>query len=473
MNKYMKLINNSIIFAIGNFSSKVMQFVMVPIYSYTLSTSEFGKVDVLTTIVSLLAPLVCLDIYDAVFRFTMGKEENKKKVFNTSFLFMLFTFLILFALTVVFSEFVHSNHKYIWLLFLMLVSSVFYSFISNFARASQLVKSYAVSGVISTFTLIISNILFLVVFNFHIYGYIFSIIISYIIPTGFLFFRINFRKMFSFKEFDKSKLRELLIFSIPLIPNYISWWLNSSSDRLFILTLCGASFNGLYAMANKIPNVITTITSVFFQSWQISVVEEYDNKNSKIFISEVFSTFCSFMFLLSIVILLLTKPLFGLFIEKSYFSAWKLVPFLLIAVIYSNCSSFLGTMYTASKKTVAILITTVYGAIINIIASFILIKLIGVTGAAVANAISFSIVSFLRFREMYLLEKISISIKKLVLLHCSFLLITLFMFFIKDMFLFYFLSCCIIFLQIFIDNSLKKIGNSLVSSIKKVSIKRK
>lgn len=83
MNRYKKLIGNSIIFAIGNLGSKLMQFIMVPLYSYTMTTSQFGQTDIITTVISLLAPVVSLEVFDAVFRFAMDKQANQARLLTT------------------------------------------------------------------------------------------------------------------------------------------------------------------------------------------------------------------------------------------------------------------------------------------------------------------------------------------------------------------------------------------------------
>ena len=109
--KYSRLVNNSLVFAVGNFGSKLMSFIMVPIYSYTLSTSDYGKVDLLTSLVSLLMPIVCLDIYDSIFRFALDKEENKAQIFTTGTVFAFITSIVTILVGSIFSLSYRNCHQ--------------------------------------------------------------------------------------------------------------------------------------------------------------------------------------------------------------------------------------------------------------------------------------------------------------------------------------------------------------------------
>lgn len=468
MNKYKKLINNSAIFAVGNFGSKALQFVLVPLYSYTLTTSQFGEVDVLTTLVSLLSPLVCLDIYDAVFRYALDRNSDKQKIFNSGIIFLLGTSLLLFILFIGVNFFFPIWKYFLTLIFL--VVSMVYSLVSNYARAVNYVRQFAFSGILNTFLMGFFNILMLLVWKMGVSGYFLAMILGLVISTIYLLIVLDFKRLFSFSKFSKSILKEMFIYSIPLIPNSLAWWLNSSSDRFFILFLIGASANGLYAMANKIPNILNMLTNIFFQSWQMSVVEEFYKSDSRRFISNVFNYFVNFIFICSVGILAFLKPIFKCFINSSYYSAWKVTPLVLLAVIYTAFSAFIGTMYTASKKTVPIFLTTLVGAIINVIASLIFVKLLGINGAALANVLSFFVVSLLRYNDMHRIKKLDVNILNFIYNHIAFFVAVILLFIIKNMYFYMLLCFGIIAVQLFLNRSFLVV---LLESIKKkIALKR-
>lgn len=419
MNKYKKLFNNSIIFAIGNLGSKLMQFIMVPLYSFTLTTSEFGKTDIITTIISLLSPLVSLEIYDAVFRFAMDKSENKKVVLNSGLVITLLSSIVILLLGFVLNLFSFFKGYCLVLDCFLLVCTIFYSLISNYVRAIGYSKPFAIAGVINTFIMAGMNVVLLYFWKMGVAGYVISMIVGLLIGSLYLL-TTGIRKDINLRYFNRSVTVRMFIYSLPLIPNSLSWWINSTSDRLFILAMVGVSANGLYAMANKIPNAVTILTNIFYQSWQISAVEEYDNKNAREFITNVFNVFTYILLIGSILILMFIRPFFKILIDPSYYSAWRITPLVLWSLIYSSISGFLGTIYTATKKTGEIFITTVYGAIVNIVASLVFIKLFGIYGAALANAISFLVVLAVRYYHLYVNGRISFNIKNIIFLHLVF-----------------------------------------------------
>lgn len=466
-NKYKKLVNNSLIFAIGNFGSKIMSFIMVPIYSYTLTTNDYGKVDLLTSLVSLLMPVICLDIYDSVFRFALDRSKNKSQIFSTGMIFAFISSILAIILGIVISQFINS-YPVMYTVIYMIVS-VFYSLISNFARAIGYVKQFAMAGIVNTFIMGGCNILFLIVIKMGMNGYMLSMILGQGVAILFLILTTKIFIYFGIRNLNNSILKKMLIYGVPLIPNNLAWWLNSASDRFFILVMIGASANGIYAMANKIPSIITTVSSIFFQSWQISVVEEYEKEDGKTFISSVFESYLSILFFLGIGILAVIRPLYRIILSPSYFIGWKLTPFLVLAVIYTSLASFLGTIYTANKKTVSVLVTTIYGAIANVILTIILVKFIGIDGAAIANAISFFLVSLLRFIEIKRMKKIDINEFKFVLLHLIFICITVSLLILKNNGVVLAIGIVLLTVQLLFDKDLK----NMFKHLKSFKIKRR
>lgn len=462
--RYKKLLSNSIVFTIGNFGSKVMQFVMIPIYSYTLNTDQFGKVDFITVLVSLLASLVCLDIQDAIFRFSLDKFENKGIIFSTGVIFTtIISALLLIAAIIL--NYIILEYPF-FLITLLLIANLFYGLLLNFVRAIGFVKPFAISGIINTFVMGALDILFLVCFHYGIEGYLWAMILGIISGCIYICFVTHISKFFNINNWNTHIFKRLIKYSFPLIPNTFSWWLNSVSDRFFIVLLVGASANGIYAMANRIPNMLSVLTGIFFQSWQMSAVEEYNKKDGSNFITNVLSYFISFLFTGGIVILSLIRPIFSVLLSRSYFEGWKLAPLLILVVIYSSLAGFIGTLYTASKKTIVIFYTTFIGAFINVALTLLLLKLIGIEGAAFANIISFAIVAFLRFKNMKKNKKIGLKLSKLILLHIEYLILCGILFFVKNNLFVGIFGIIVLALQFLFDRELRATINFIFNKSK-------
>lgn len=181
----------------------------------------------------------------------------------------------------------------------------------------------------------------------------------------------------------------MLIYSIPLIPNALMWWVMNASNRYFILFFVGASANGLFAVANKIPSFLSILNTIFFKAWQLSAIEEYGDESKAKFYSQTFYYFSVVMFVGTSIILMILKYMMGILVSEEFFSSWQFIPFLLIGIVFSSFSAFLGTNYIAAKQTKGIFRTSLIGGTINIILNLIFIPLVGTNGAAISTMISF------------------------------------------------------------------------------------
>ncbi|MDI6498664.1 oligosaccharide flippase family protein [Leuconostoc suionicum] len=426
MNRYKKLLGNSVVIAIGNLGSKLITFLLVPFYTYTLTKVQFGTVDLLTTSVNMLLPIVTLSTFDAVFRFAMDKSGNKDVILTNGIIISLAGSAITALLVPVLAVMHVSMPIYIYFL---LVSSAFVSLLLNFSRAIDQIKTYAFSGILGTVLIAIANIVLLWWFKTGVQGYIISMILSNSIVIIFLCCMIRIWKKVRFQYASTNLMKKMMFYSVPLIPNAFSWWVNSSADRYFILAFVGAGANGLYAVANKIPSLLNILNQVFFQSWQMSAVEEFDSEDASTFYSKTFNYFLSFQFIGAAGLLLMLKPLMKIIVSSSYYIAWEYIPFLLMAVIYSSLSGFLGTTYTAAKRTAGIFLTTLVGAISNILLGFIFVPWLGIQGASFAGFLSFAIVLGIRLIDTKRFMPVIIDKKNFILNHfiISIMIIVLFL----------------------------------------------
>ena len=387
MNKYSKLAKNTSVFFIANFGSKVISFLLVRFYTEFLSLEEYGTIDLLSTTVSLAFPIITLCITEAVLRFSIDDNDNRGKILTNGLFITLLGNLMFVFLAPVFMKIDVFADNVIWLYLLTLTNS-FYTIIIHFSRGIGKTKLFTISGLLHTIFLVSFNILFLVVFSLGITGYFISSVLANLLIIIIVFF---FGKLYSYiiKNLEKKYLKQMLLYSIPLIPNSIFWWIMQSADRYAITYILSTTENGLYSAANKIPTLITTISTVFFQAWQLSSVEEVNSTQKSSFYSNVFSKMSALLILATSFLLVILQQVYKILVEETYFSGWTCVPFLLCAMVFSCYSNFLGTNYIAMKKTNGVFLTTVVGALINVILNFILIPSMGIEGAALATMISF------------------------------------------------------------------------------------
>lgn len=414
MNKYKKLISNTIIFGIGTFGSKMLVFFLMPFYTRVLTKSDYGVVDLIIQTSNLLIPIVSLGIANAVIRFGLDKSIKKSDVFSIGLLTILCGFGVFFVLIPVLRKITYIS-GYTALIYIFVLMSCLRTLCSQFVRAKEYVRLYAFDGILSTITIIIFNVLFLKIFELGITGYILAIVMSDFLSTIFLFFAAKLKRYVSLKDINKDLAKSMIKYSIPLIPATIFWWITNVSNRFIVAYSLGSEANGLFAASNKIPTIIVLISNIFMDAWQMSAVSEEDKVSRARFFSKVFNVYQSILFLCASGIILFSKFVTKILVSDSYYLSWKYIPFLVMATTFSCLVTFLGSVYMVEKKSILTLSTTVVGAIVNVALTFLLINKFGVNGAAFATFISYLVVFLLRASNTKNFIKIKWNAPKLVL----------------------------------------------------------
>ena len=187
MDKYRKLLSNTLIFAIGTFSSKALVFLLMPLYTHVLTTAEYGVTNTIVDMGNLLIPLITLGIINAIIRFGLEKETRKSDVFSTGFAVILLGTLLLLCLQPVLTDLLsplmvlmdmdpQNISRNLLLLIAFSFMSAMRSLCHQFVRARGMVKLFAVNGIVSTALTILFNVLYLVTFRWGVMGYIMAII---------------------------------------------------------------------------------------------------------------------------------------------------------------------------------------------------------------------------------------------------------------------------------------------------------
>lgn len=413
MSTYKKLIGNSFIFAVGNLGSKLISIILVPLYTYYLTTSEYGTVDLITTTASLLLPIISLSVFDAVLRFTMDKSQPNDSVF-TNAVAVTFIGSLIAILSYPILSYLNVFGDLLIFMYVILIFQAFQSLLSQFVRAIGKIKIFALNGIIMTIVTAVMNIILLAYLDMGIRGYLLATIFSNLVSIIYLTIVGKTYKFINFKKINKKLTKKMFIYCIPLIPNALMWWVINASSRYFILFFVGASANGLFAVANKIPSLLSILNQIFSQAWQLSAIEEFNSKNKSEFYSEVFNYFSMFMCLGTSVILVVIKIAMDFAVAPEFYKAWEYVPFLLLGVVFSSFSSFLGTNYIAAKKTGGVFRTSIIGGIVNIVSNLIFIPWIGTNGASISTMVSFFVIWVIRIYDTKQFINMKLNLKILI-----------------------------------------------------------
>lgn len=395
MDKYKKLATNTIIFAIGTFSSKILSFLLMPYVTAKMITSDYSTADLIQQTANVLIPIVFLQVNSAVLRFALDKDSNKKNIFSVGIRVTLQGF-VLFLLFYYPITLIKINDMplgdYAWLIYLFVLVSGFRQLCQQFVRGCEKVKLFAVDGIVATATTLLFNLIFLGPLHMGVYGYVLAIIASDFVSIMFLTVGAKLWNNVTLKKVPKTLKIDMLKYCIPMMPSIILWWVINVSDRYMVTGFIGSAENGLYTAASKIPNFVIMFSSIFIDAWQLSAVDEYDNDGKAEFFTKVFRIYSGGVFVASSALIVLCQLFTKILVANSYYTSWKYVPVLIIATTMSCYVNFLASVYMASKKTVMGMLTALAGAVTNILLNLLLIPQIGANGAAIATVAAFLVV---------------------------------------------------------------------------------
>ena len=406
-----ELMKNTFIIAIGKFSTQVISYFLLPLYTSILTTSEYGIYDFLVTACIFLVPFITLLMEESMFRFLIDEETKtgKMKVMSNVCIYSVFSMIIWCLLLLIVLTFFKFKYTFVFILYI--ISCIFITLNNSISRGMGKIKVYSLSNFILSILTIILNILFIVTFRMGTKGLLYATIIANIITSLFVFFKLKVYSYIKFKYVKKKTLKKLVTYSYPLVPNSIGWSIINISDRLIITLFLGSSSNGIYAMANKFPNIINTFSGFFFTAFKENASKVIKDNNYKEYYDNIQEIVHRAFMSISLLLITGVPFIFNLFINKAYSDAYNYIPILVIALYYGNMSGFYGSLFVAFKETKTIGRSTIVGAILNLLVNLILIKYVGIYAAVISTLVSNYVVNLYRKRKINTYFKLG-SIKK-------------------------------------------------------------
>ena len=425
-NKYKKLLSDTLLFTISNFGSKVLVFFLVPLYTNILSAEEYGIVDTVTTMTGLLVPVLTLLVSEAVLRFALDHKQisDQHRVLSAGLVLILISSALLLCFTPL-AGLLRGSWNFLGKYWLWLVAVYFCNALNhclaNYTRGLDKTKLFAVSGILYTGVLIAANLVYLLGFGMGAEGYLLAIITADIFGILHKIICGGYSRYMLKLSCSKALLKEMLRYSIPMIPSTVAWWVMQLSDKYVIIAVSGVAVSGIYSIAYKIPSIMSVITNVFTQAWQISAIKSHGDKDNADFVSNVYNMVMMFIVGISAVLILMSKHLGYILYAKEYFVAWAFVPILIVAYMFSGLSGVLASVYSAEKKTGMLFVSTSVGAVLNIALNLLLIPRYGAMAAAYTTLIAFAVTWLVRTIHVRTLIRLRVNYGKMAL---SFLVLT-------------------------------------------------
>ena len=398
MKKYRYLLKNIGLLTISSFGTKLITFFLVPLYTSILTTQEYGTYDLFNTTISLLIPILTINIQDGVLRFSLGADREKtaqvfsygvKLVGVSSLLICIFAWVNqYFCWVKIFAE-------YPLFFVLLYITTSYNQIFMNIARGVDRVADLSIAGVISALTGCLLNIWLLVFVKIGLNGYFIAAIGTALAPCIYLGFRLHLGNYLR-RNTDEQLRKDMLAYSAPLVLNAIGWWINSASDRYIVTWICGVAANGIYSVGYKIPSILNVFQTIFNQAWVLSSVKEFDPEDKDGFFVNIYNVYEFLMVGVCALIIIFTRFIARILYAKEFYNAWVYVPFLTISSVFGALSGLIGGVFAAAKDSKIFSISTLVGAAVNTALNIVLVMNIGAIGAAIATAISYTVVWAIR-----------------------------------------------------------------------------
>lgn len=430
-NRNKELVVNTLILGVGQFIPKLMTLIILPVLTIYLTTDEYGNYDLILSIASFLIPILTLQIQQAVLRYLLAALENHSKdEYVTSALYYVATssailLPVVFAILCMIGVGMEISFSICTLFF----SETMYTLLGQVVRGLGQNTKFSIGVIIYAFINMFLTVLLVTVWKQGLLGVVISLSLAYAITNLYFIFGTSMFHHIHRNAFSKYKLKELLTFSIPIVPSSIALWVVNLSDRLAVIFFLGASSNGIYAVANKIPALYNSAYNIFNLAWTETASRVSDDGTPAVYYSKMFKILFTFLIGVMLTLITCTPFIFRLLVKGSYRVAYFQVPILYVGLFFNSFVSYYSGIYIALKRTKEVGESSIAGAILNIFINVMLIKKIGLYAASISTALSFAVIALYRAYDLNKVIRIKYDIKVITIGLLSFIMASMMLYY--------------------------------------------
>ena len=398
-----QLAKNTIILALGKISTQSISFFLLPLYTAVLSQEEYGVVDLVTTYSALLLPLILLQVDQALFRFLIDAREvdtERNKILTTILLFGLVQGLALTAIFSVVQIFLSSAYK--WYILYTLLANVVSALMLQTARGLGDTMGYTIASSMSAIVQVIGNLVFLLALDMGAAGMLTAVALGNVVPAIFLFVREKLWHCIDWRLVDLELLRQMLRYSMPLVPNALSWWAINASDRVIVSVALGTAVTGLLSVGHKFSTVYIAVYNIFNLAWTESAALHINApaQERDAYFSEVITDMFRLFMCAGIGIIACMPFVFPVLVNQQFGEAYGLVPIFMLASMFHVVVGLYSVIYVALKKSSQIAKTSVVAGIINVVVHLLLLPSCGMYAAPLSTVAGFGTMAIYRYIDL-------------------------------------------------------------------------
>jgi O-antigen/teichoic acid export membrane protein len=392
------MLKNLLIYSAGIFFSKVLVFFLIPIYTHYLAPSEYGYYDVLIGTMQLLVSIAFIEIWNGVLRYMFDYEYFSEKInVVKSVLYMTVPLLAFMLCGLLLISFI-VEIRFFAQTILYIISYAFLQTLQGVARGFEKNRLYVISGVVATLVSCLLSIYFVVFLGKGVSFILTALVVGNIVALAILFNELNIVALLKNAVVDYAICKEIFIFCLPLLLNTIAYTFLDIFDKNYLLDKLGEDQIAYYAVASKFAAIIAVVASIYQLAWQEYSFRYANSENKDEIYTLSVNTYLKFMGLSIPIAVVLVSLTFDLLIGGAYRPALVLVPLAMLTAFVGSVSGVLGNLFAVIKKSKYFFVTTLAGAVVNIILLVLLTPIILIQAINVSLFCGFLVISIYRFK---------------------------------------------------------------------------
>jgi O-antigen/teichoic acid export membrane protein len=385
-----RLARHSAIYGIGGLVSRILATILLPLYTHYLPPRAYGQVEIVTAATAVLAIALQMGIASAFFRFYFDAKETAEKltVVRTSFWFTMAMSTVGLVLGVLFagpiSHWIGLGHQP-WLVragAVGLWAQTNYQQLTALFRVEERSTAYAIASIANVLVTVAAMVVFVAVFH---WGAVGLVVGNFTGTLAVYLALLAYRTEQLGLEFDRTLLRKMQKFGLPLVPSALALWMINFIDREFVSWYKGNGEVGVYSAAVKIASVITFVLIAFRTAWPAFAYSIEDDREARRTYSFVLTYLLAFASWAALALGALAPWWTELLTDPKYHRAEKGIALLAFAgAIYAGYT-VLAIGSGRARRTQLNWVVSGTGAAVNVALNFWLVPRYGMVGASIST----------------------------------------------------------------------------------------
>ena len=395
------LVKDSAVYAVGTIASRLVGFIMIPVYTRVLTPADYGIIETIVRLVDIISLFLALGLAEALLRhyYLVKDEEDRRRligtVFNLNLIVVMAGSLLTLPLSPYLTRLAFGHDRYTHYVTVSLISMLVGNLIElplTVWRAEGKAWRFTVISLLKLTTHLATNMLLVVWLRWGVWGVVMSGLLN--ATTWSIALGILVRLRYGM-QFDARWLKPVLRYGLPLVPASLSQFVLHFSDRFFLTRYATEAELGLYSLAYRFGMLVSVFFGILNQSWWPWVFRSAELEDSDrhlcrggAFLLLSGAAFCS-------AVILLSSPTIRMVANPSFWQASSYVAPIAIGYWFFISSSAMRIGSLLANNTSSFAIANAVSALICLALNAWLIARYSAWGAAWATAISFAIFSLL------------------------------------------------------------------------------